>query len=255
VGRRLGQHFLKSRPVLARIAEAVCPSREPLVVEVGPGRGALTEHLIERADRIVAIEVDPVLIPYLRHKFRDAPNLTVVEGDVLTTGLGQWGPAVIAGNLPYYITSPILSRVFALGDGWHGSVFLVQKEVAERLTAAPGSRDYGYLTVQTAVHAEARCLFTVSRGAFSPPPKVESAVVRLTPRDARADFGIAAPAAFLEFASLCFRQKRKTLRNNLASRYERGRLDALPSTKARAEQLSIPELNAIFRALQSTLIS
>jgi len=241
--------------VLARIAEAVCPAREPLVVEIGPGRGALTQHLIGRAERVVAVEVDPVLIPYLRHKFRDAPNLTVVEGDVLTTDLGQWGPAVIAGNLPYYITSPILSRVFALGNRWRGSAFLVQKEVAERLTAAPGSRDYGYLTVQTAVHAEARYLFTVSRGAFSPPPKVESAVVRLTPRDAWADFGIDDRAAFLDFASTCFRQKRKTLRNNLAPRYGREKLDALPSMKTRAEELSIPELNAIFRALHSGLIS
>jgi 16S rRNA (adenine1518-N6/adenine1519-N6)-dimethyltransferase len=255
VGRRLGQHFLKNQSVLARIAEAVCPAREPLVVEIGPGRGALTRHLIGRAERVVAVEVDPVLIPYLRHKFRDAPNLTVVEGDVLTTGLGQWGPAVIAGNLPYYITSPILARVFGLGDAWRGSAFLVQKEVAERLTAVPGSRDYGYLTVQTAVHAEARYLFTVSRGAFSPPPKVESAVIRLTPRDAYTDFGIADRAAFLDFASTSFRQKRKTLRNNLAPRYGREMLDALPAAKARAEELSIAELNAIFRALQSGLIS
>ena len=255
MGRRLGQHFLKSQSVLARIAEAACPSREPLVVEIGPGRGALTQHLIARADRVVAVEVDPVLIPYLRHKFRDAPNLAVVEGDVLTTDLGQWGPAIIAGNLPYYITSPILSRVFALGDRWRSSVFLVQKEVAERLTAVSGSRDYAYLTVQTAVHAEARYLFTVSRGAFSPPPKVDSGVVHLTPRNAAADFGIDAPAAFLEFASLCFRQKRKTLRNNLGSRYERDTLDRLSLTKARAEQLSIPEPNAIFQALHKGLIS
>jgi 16S rRNA (adenine1518-N6/adenine1519-N6)-dimethyltransferase len=235
--------------VLARIAEAACPSPEGLVVEIGPGRGALTQHLIGRAERVVALEVDPVLIPYLRHKFRDAPNLTVVEGDVLTTDLGQWGPAIIVGNLPYYITSPILSRVFALAGRWRGSVFLVQKEVAERLTAAPGSREYGYLTVQTGVHAEAHYLFAVSRGAFSPPPKVESAVVRLTARDARTDFGIVDPEAFLGFASLCFRQKRKTLRNNLAPRYGRESLDRLPSKNARAEELSIADLNAIFLAL------
>jgi len=236
--------------VLARIAAAACPEREPLVVEIGPGRGALTQHLIGRADAVVALEVDPVLIPYLRHKLRDAPNVTVVEGDVLNTDLGQWGPAVITGNLPYYITSPILSRVLALGDGWRGSVFLVQKEVAERLTAAPGSRDYGYLTVQTGVYAEARYLFTISRGAFSPPPKVESAVVRLTPRDANETFGITDEAAFLQFASLCFRQKRKTIRNNLAPRYGRDILDAIPS-KARAEELSIAELNGILLKLQA----
>ncbi len=237
--------------MLARIAEAACPGREPLVVEIGPGRGALTQHLIERADHVVAIEVDPVLIPYLRHKFRDAPNLKIFEGDVLTVGLGQWGPAVIAGNLPYYITSPILTRVFALGDAWRGSAFLVQKEVAERLTALPGSRQYGYLTVQTAVYADPRYLFTVNRGAFSPPPKVDSAVVRLTPRNAKTTFGIDDVPAFLGFASTCFTQKRKTLRNNLAPRYGRDRLNDLPQLKARAEELSIAELNVLFQALQA----
>jgi 16S rRNA (adenine1518-N6/adenine1519-N6)-dimethyltransferase len=252
VGRRLGQHFLKNQSTLARIAQAVSPEPEPLVVEIGPGRGALTQHLIPRAGRVIALEVDPVLIPYLRHKFRETPNLSVIEGDVLTTDLGQWGPAVIAGNLPYYITSPILTRVFSLGGLWRRCVFLVQKEVAERLTASPGLRDYGYLTVHTNVHASPEYLFAVSRGAFSPPPKVDSAVIRLSPRDAKADFGIADVPAFLDFASLCFRQKRKTLRNNLAPRFGRDTLAAVPA-KARAEELSIPELHAIFSALSHAL--
>ncbi|MGA2434267.1 MAG: rRNA adenine dimethyltransferase family protein, partial [Bryobacteraceae bacterium] len=146
-GRRLGQHFLASRPHLERIAAAVSAGREPLIVEIGPGRGALTELLLPLAERVVAIEVDPELVAYLRQKFAGAENLSIIEGDVLATHLGQWGRAAIAGNLPYYITSPILERIFALGARMSSAVVLVQREVAERLAAQPGSRDYGYLTV------------------------------------------------------------------------------------------------------------
>ena len=130
--------------------------------------------------------------------------------------LASPGRAVIAGNLPYYITSPILDRVFALADRWERAVFLVQAEVAARLAAEPGSRDYGYLSVLTQVYARPRILFEVPRAAFRPPPKVDSAVVLLEPRDAQADWGVADRDAFLRFASDCFRHKRKTLRNNLA---------------------------------------
>jgi 16S rRNA (adenine1518-N6/adenine1519-N6)-dimethyltransferase len=157
---------------------------------------------------------------------------------------------VVVGNLPYYITSPILSRVFALGNHWGGSVFLIQKEVAERLTAQPCSREYGYLTVHTNVYSRPEYLFTVGRGAFSPPPKVDSAVVRLTPRDASADFGIENIPAFLDFASACFRHKRKTLRNNLSDRYGRENLAGLPESRSRAEQLSIADLHRVFAALE-----
>ena len=110
----------------------------PLVIEIGPGKGALTEHLLHRAERVIAVEVDWSR-SYLRHRFRDSDHLTVVEGDVLTADLTQIaGTGVVAGNLPYYITSPILERVFRMADAWMGSMFLVQKEVAERLTASPG---------------------------------------------------------------------------------------------------------------------
>jgi 16S rRNA (adenine1518-N6/adenine1519-N6)-dimethyltransferase len=134
VGRRFGQHFLASQSALERIAAAACAPGTPVAIEVGPGRGALTACLLERAARLVAIEVDPVLIHYLRQKFRDAiesGRLTLIEGDVLQTDLSQWGPAVVAGNLPYYITSPILDRVFAPPALWTRAVFLVQSEVAQ----------------------------------------------------------------------------------------------------------------------------
>ena len=249
MARRLGQHFLARQSILARIAAAACPEPCDLAIEIGPGKGALTAHLLERAARVVAIEVDPHLIDYLRQKFREQPRLEIVDGDVLKTDLGQWGPAVVAGNLPYYITSPILEHVFALGAAWRRAVFLVQKEVAERLVSPAGARAYGYLTVQTNLFAEPELLFPVSASAFQPPPKVESAVVRLTPRDSAENFGVTDRPGFLAFASQCFLHKRKMLRNNLAPVYGKDRVDGLPEAKRRAEQLSIEQLAALYRVL------
>jgi 16S rRNA (adenine1518-N6/adenine1519-N6)-dimethyltransferase len=246
VGRRLGQHFLDRRPILERIARAACPEPEPLVIEIGPGRGSLTGRLLARAGRVVAIERDRALVGDLAGKYSSASNLTLVHADVLETDLTQWGPAVVAGNLPYYITSPILRKVLALGGALRRAVFLVQKEVAERLTARPGARAYGFLTVQTALYARAELLFTVSASAFSPPPKVDSALVRLTPHaHPEPDAG---PLA--EFVGLCFRQKRKTLRNNLAGFCDAGMLAALPEASRRAEQLSVDEFRSLYRRLK-----
>jgi 16S rRNA (adenine1518-N6/adenine1519-N6)-dimethyltransferase len=211
----------------------------PRVIEIGPGKGALTESLLTRADKVVAIEVDPHLVHYLQQKFRDRidqGHLEVIEGDVLST---DFSAAVIAGNLPYYITSPILEKVFALGESWSRAVFLVQSEVAERLAAKPGTRDFGYLSVQTQVHADPKILFPVPRDAFRPPPKVDSAVVRLERHNLPE---VPDTSAFLKFASMCFRHKRKTLRNNLFPVYE---IAGTEQARLRAEQMSIPELAAL----------
>jgi 16S rRNA (adenine1518-N6/adenine1519-N6)-dimethyltransferase len=195
---------------------------------------------------VVAIEVDQVLVQYLRARFREEPKLAIVEGDVLKVDLTQWGPVSVAGNLPYYITSPIVEKVLGIGTSLRSAVFLVQKEVAERLTAAPGVRDYGFLTVATQFFAEVELLFDVPPSAFRPPPKVDSAVVRLKPRKQ-----LPAPDAkeFLRFASLCFHQKRKTLRNNLLGVYDKARLDAIPETAQRAEQMPIAALIELQRKL------
>ncbi len=244
--RRLGQHFLTSRSILGRIAEAALPDPAWPVIEIGPGKGALTEQLLQRAAHVYAIEVDTVLVHYLQQKFRHTPNLDVLNGDVLKTDMAQWGPVAVAGNLPYYITSPIVERVLGLGVLLRRAVFLVQKEVAVRLTTGPGSRDYGFLTVQTAVLAEARMLFTVPPGAFQPPPKVDSAVVLLEPRPQPL---VPDVDGFLRFASLCFRQKRKTLRNNLADTFPRDLLAAQPESAERAERLSVAQLADLYRRL------
>jgi len=216
---------------------AVCPEPCDLVIEIGPGRGALTRKLLERARRVIAIEIDPYLAAHLRQRFAGAEGLQVIEQDVLETDLRQWGPAPIAGNLPYYITSPILDHVLDARPA--RAVFLLQKEVAERLSAQPGSRDYGYLTVRTAFCARVKKLSDVPPAAFHPPPKVDSAVVLVEPHAPPA--GIADSAAFLRFVAQCFRYKRKTLRNNLAGLCEKSVLDTLAESSCRAEQLSLDD--------------
>jgi 16S rRNA (adenine1518-N6/adenine1519-N6)-dimethyltransferase len=242
---KLGQHFLGRSSILERIAAAACPAPQDLVVEIGPGRGALTEKLLQRAARVVAVEVDPRLVERLHLKFAAEPRLEIVCADVLETDLAQWGRATIAGNLPYYIASPILEKVVLLNPP--RAVFLIQKEVAERLVARPGDREYGYLTVRTALFADVRLLFEVKPAAFHPPPKVDSAVVLLEPRTH--DLRLPDRDAFLRFLARCFRQKRKTLRNNLAGFYGRETVDAWPEASLRAEQISLQGFADMFRRL------
>jgi 16S rRNA (adenine1518-N6/adenine1519-N6)-dimethyltransferase len=244
--QRLGQHFLIRESVLNRIAAAVCPEPQELVVEIGPGRGALTRKLLERAARVIAIEVDPYLAQHLRREYAAEPRLEVLEADVLAIDLAQWGPAPICGNLPYYIASPILER--ALNTRPPRAVFLVQKEVAERLVARPGSRDYGYLTVRTAFLANARLLFEVKPAAFHPPPKVNSAAVLLCP--AAAPASVRDPAGFLRFVARCFSHKRKTLRNNLAETYGKDVVDSWPEAGMRAEQAPLALFVELFERLR-----
>jgi len=238
-GRRLGQHFLARKSILERIAAAACAYPERPLIEIGPGKGALTDHLLNAASRVIAIEIDQVLVHYLQEKFRDRRSFSVLHGDVLKMDLAQWGQVSVAGNLPYYITSPILEKVLRLGALLLKAVFLIQKEVAERIAAGPGTRDYGFLSVSVQAFAEPRIVLHVPADAFRPPPKVESAVVELDPRQHPA---IIDAESFLQFASAAFRQKRKTLRNNLAELYGRDGISEQPEANLRAEQLSIEEL-------------
>jgi 16S rRNA (adenine1518-N6/adenine1519-N6)-dimethyltransferase len=178
VGARLGQHFLFDPAILARIAAAAAPQRAGTVLEIGPGKGTLTAHLARRAERVVAVEADARLAAALGEA-PPAPNVAVVHGDALAVA---WPPAeVVCGNIPYRITSPLIERALTPPRP-RRIVFLVQREVADRLAASPGSRAYGALTAGVRLVAEVERLFSVRAGAFRPPPRVESAVVRLTPR-------------------------------------------------------------------------
>lgn len=244
MGQKLGQHFLHSAPMVERIAGAVCRSGPKQIIEVGPGKGFLTQRLLATGAEVIAIELDPAMVSILRERFPEHPCLTIVEADVLSVDLAQWGPAVLAGNLPYYITSPILDRIFKARAALQEAVLLIQKEVAERLTASPNCRDYGYLSVATQTYSSPEYLFQVKPGMFRPPPKVDSAVVRLTLRPEADD-----AEAFLQFASRCFAQKRKTLRNNLAPFYGHEMVDALPEASLRAEQLSVSALRELYARL------
>lgn len=241
--QKLGQHFLIKGSVLERIAAAVCPAPVERVIEIGPGRGALTEKLLKRAARVVAIEVDPSLVDHLRRKFAAEPRLQIVQADVLQTDLAQWGAVPIAGNLPYYIATTIMEQALRLN--LPRLVFLIQKEVAERLVALPGTRAYGFLTVQTALFAAVRLLFEVKPGAFHPPPKVDSAVVLLEARPVPTTD----PDAFLRFAAVCFAHKRKTIRNNLAEVYGKDIVGAWPEAGLRAEQIPLDGLLAMYARL------
>ena len=151
-------------------------------MEIGPGQGALTERLLARADRVCAIELDEALVGQLRERWRGEPRFEVLEGNALDADWSKWGAGVLAGNLPYYVATPIISRYVRAPGLLSQAVFLIQKEVAERITASPGGREYGYFSVECQLFAEPKYLFTVPPGAFRPPPKVDSAVICLTPR-------------------------------------------------------------------------
>ncbi len=244
--QKLGQHFLVKGRTLDRIARAACGEHTSLAVEIGPGRGALTEYLLGRADHVVAIELDSALAEYLRERRRAESRLEILEANALDVDWLQWGAGVLVGNLPYYVATPIILRYAHAPGLLRQAVFLIQKEVAERIAAKPGGREYGYLSVECQLFTQPEILFTVPRGAFQPPPRVDSAVIRLTPR---ADLPVNDPAEFLAFVSACFRQKRKTLRNNLAGAYPPERYESRPEITRRAEQLSVSEFVTLYRAV------
>ena len=266
--QKLGQHFLGDEGWREQIARAIRVSPHGMQadtpeaaqsycwIEIGAGHGEMTEHLLKSGAPVTAVELDPPLVKRLENLAEFQPNLTVVQGDVLQADL----PAIaggrrmrIYGNLPYYITSPILHRFFecaALVDEIH---IVIQLEVAERLIAKPGSKAYGYLSVLTQYYARPDLALRVPRGAFRPPPEVDSALVSMRLPGKRDKLGMDDDGLFLEFVKTCFAQKRKTLSNNLRGKWKpertRGILQNLKLREdARAEQLSVEELAAVFRA-------
>ncbi len=284
--QRLGQHFLADLHWREEIARAIRVSPHSTVplpredqhcwIEIGAGHGEITQHLLATGAPVHAIEIDPAFIAGLRRLAKQFPNLTVVSGDVLETDIAAIasGRRVrVYGNLPYYITSPILHHLFNFADFIDEIHVVIQAEVAHRLAGQPGTRDYGYLSVVTQFYTRPEFVFEVPRGAFNPPPEVTSALLTLRLPGERAKLELGSSVAskenvqanssrdaetrFLDFVKLCFSKKRKTLVNNLRSLAKPdGVREALTSLSlrpdARSEQLSVSQLAALHAALAGT---
>lgn len=269
---KLGQHFLKDAAAAIRIVESLGDLLQSTVLEIGPGRGALTNLLARRARRVIAIEKDRVLAAQLRMHFSLASNVEIIEGDILAIDFdslfgpkpGSTRPGMeitpqkvrVVGNLPYFITSDILLRLFGFRKYIETLVLMVQKEVADRLAAKPGSSEYGLLSATAQLYTIVEKVFTLPPAAFSPPPKVHSTVVRLVP-SSRLESMHVEEKGFIDFLRLSFAQKRKTLWNNLKERYHsedltRALAKAKVKPSVRAEALTLESSANIFRELVST---
>ncbi|NYF81035.1 16S rRNA (adenine(1518)-N(6)/adenine(1519)-N(6))-dimethyltransferase RsmA [Granulicella arctica] len=256
---KLGQNFLVDDHARHAIVDALGDLSQRTVLEIGPGHGAITDILATRCHRLIALELDSSLAAELRFRFREQPHVEIHEGDVLKADLRALIPAGetadVVGNLPYYITSDILLRLFAAGSAGAltRGVLMMQREVADRVAAAPGVRDYGLLSATAQMNAQVDNLFTLPPSAFSPPPEVYSTVLRLHFAPRFVELGVDV-AGFDLFLKRCFAQKRKTLHNNLrAAGYTPEQLAAawpteMPS-QARAESLGLEPMAALYRWL------
>ena len=268
---KLGQHFLTDAGVAEQIVEALGDISGKKVIEIGPGESALTRILAKRAARLIAIELDRMIAAQLRIQYGAARNVEIIEGaaqqvDYATLVNDAFGTlqdrearmpsrASVAGNLPYYAASEILLRLFDFHQHFDTAVLMVQREVADRIAAQPGGREYGLLSATTQLYARVDYLFTVPPAAFSPPPKVHSGVVRLQ-FDYQGDKLGVEEKPFIEFLKLTFMQKRKTLVNNLKAGYPEEKIrSALKQAglraDIRAEAVSLQSQAALFNALST----
>jgi 16S rRNA (adenine1518-N6/adenine1519-N6)-dimethyltransferase len=243
--KHLGQHFLHERGIIGKIVQAVDPQPGDRLVEIGPGQGAITFPLLDRHGALTVIEYDRDLIAPLTEAARAHGELTVIHRDVLevdfTALAGDGPPLRLVGNLPYNLSSPILFHVLDHAAVVRDMHFMLQKEVVDRMAAAPGSKVYGRLSVMLQAYCTVTSLFRVPPGAFRPPPKVDSAVVRLVPRR-REDIGIADPGRFAAVVRDAFGQRRKTLRNALAQQCDAATIEAAGlRPDARAEQVAVAD--------------
>ena len=240
--KSLGQNFLHERVYIDRIVQAIDPKPGDRVVEIGPGQGAITLPLLRRHGALTVIEFDRDLVGPLAQMAEGVGELTIVHRDVLQvdfTALAAGTPIKLAGNLPYNISSPILFHALDHAAAIRDMVFMLQKEVVDRMGAGPGSKVYGRLSVMLQAYCQVQPLFVVPPGAFRPAPKVDSAVVRLVPRDP-ATVGIEDRARFAEVVRAAFGQRRKTLRNALHGVCDAARFEAAGvSPDARAEQIEV----------------
>ena len=256
---KLGQNFLVDDRARYAIVDALGDLSQRTVIEIGPGRGAITDILAFRCKRLIALELDRELAPALAQRFASQPQVQVIEADVLDADFAALTPsgeaADVIGNLPYYITSDILLKLFAAGStgALSRAVIMMQREVADRVAASPGVRDYGLLSATAQMNAQVENLFTLPPAAFSPPPEVFSTVLRLTFAPRFAELKVD-PTGFDRFLKQSFAQKRKTLENNLrAAGYSQTDLNAswpgyIPR-QARAESLNLEAMAQLYRAV------
>lgn len=265
--KSLGQNFLTDINILKNIVAAGDVQKTDNVVEIGPGIGALTEQLARAAKQVVAFEIDDRLIPVLDHTMAPYDNVTIVHNDILKVDLEKefakqfedvTAPLKLVANLPYYITTPILMQVLQSGIHFDNIVVMMQKEVADRLSAEPGTKDYGSLTLAVQYRMNAKLAFTVSRTAFVPNPNVDSAIISLTPREPLAIQPRDEKRLF-ELFKIGFVMRRKTLWNNLTTAFGKGEamqakltaalaaIDLDPRT--RAEKLSLERFLELHNAL------
>ena len=268
---KLGQHFLTDRNAAGVIVEALGKIDDQVVIEIGPGRGALTELLLSRSGHLITIELDHVLAAQMRLKYSRFQHLEVVEGDFLQIEIPtllhhkpgllndrvQGSPvqmtARVVGNIPYYITSDILLKLFDCHKYFDRFVLMMQKEVADRILAKPGSSDYGLLSATAQLYTNVEKILTLPPGAFNPPPKVHSMVLRFEAAPRFAELQVP-EREFIEFLKIAFAQKRKTLANNLKLHYPDAELKAAMKETGmkphvRAEALSLEKSAALFRSL------
>jgi 16S rRNA (adenine1518-N6/adenine1519-N6)-dimethyltransferase len=269
---KLGQHFLADEDAAHAIIEALGDIAHETVIEIGPGRGALTEILLERAGRLIVIELDHVLAAQMRLKYSRLEKLEVVEGDFLRieipTLLGHkpglltdrtpGSPvkmARVVGNIPYYITSDILLKLFDCHEHFDRFVLMMQKEVADRILAKPGSSDYGLLSATAQLYTRVEKILTLPPGAFNPPPKVHSIVLRFETAPRFEQLGVP-EKEFIDFLKITFAQKRKTLANNLKTRYQDAQIKSAMKSSGlkpdvRGEAISLEQAAKLYRALQT----
>jgi len=248
--KRYGQHFLHDRGVIAKIVAAVDPQPGDAIVEIGPGTGALTAPLLDRVARLEAVEIDRDLAARLE---AEHPRLALHRGDVLRFDFARLPDRLrVVGNLPYNVSTPLLFRLVEVADRLRDAHLMLQKEVVDRMVAAPSTSEYGRLSVMLQYRFEMRKLFDVKPGAFRPPPKVDSAVVRLVPKPAAA-LAARDRAALARVVTAAFTKRRKTLRNALAGVVDEGGLRALGiDPRLRPENLGVPQYVAIANAVGSS---
>ncbi|MGY1459697.1 MULTISPECIES: 16S rRNA (adenine(1518)-N(6)/adenine(1519)-N(6))-dimethyltransferase RsmA [unclassified Luteimonas] len=250
--KSLGQHFLHERGVVDRIILALDPRPGDRVVEIGPGQGAMTFPLLKRHGALTAIEFDRDLLAPLTVRAREHGELELIHANVLDvdfTALAAGTPVRLVGNLPYNLSSPILFHALDHAAAVRDMHFMLQKEVVDRMAAGPGSKVYGRLSVMLQAWCRVTALFTVGPGAFRPPPRVDSAVVRLVPRDP-AEIGIDDPARFAAIVRAAFGQRRKTLRNALQTLCSADEISAAGiDPSQRAEQLEVVDFIRLANAV------